>query len=135
MNKAAFSLINYRFEKVKIDFSKKDSNSLDISFSTSGKFISKESVFELKFVFAAHSGDVSNSFVEIECIALFRFENDLQFEDIPTYFYRNSIAIIFPYVRAFVSTVTLQANIPPIVLPTMNLSSLEVPLRENTVTI
>lgn len=133
MNKAAFSLDNYKFEKVKIDFSKKTSNSLNIGFSPSGKFITKESTFELKFNFVAHSGEIENPFVEIECIALFKFEDKIQFEDIPTYFYRNSIAIIFPYVRAYISTVTLQANIPPIVLPTMNLSALEAPLKENTV--
>lgn len=50
----------------------------------------------------------------------------------PSYFYRNSIAIVFPYIRAFISTVTLQANIPPIILPTMNLTSLEIPLKQNT---
>lgn len=42
------------------------------------------------------------------------------------------MAILFPYIRAFVSTVTLQANVMPILLPTVNLSSLESRLRENT---
>lgn len=135
MNKAAFSLDNYRFEKVNIDFSKRTSNSLDIAFSPSGRFISNESVFELKFKFSAHNGEVGEAFVEVECVALFKFEENLQFENIPTYFYRNSIALIFPYMRAFISTVTLQANIPPIIVPTMNLSSLETPLKENTVNI
>lgn len=41
------------------------------------------------------------------------FESARTLEDIPDYFYANSIAILFPYVRAFVSTVSLQANIPP----------------------
>ena len=49
-------------------------------------------------------------------------------------FISNSIAILFPYVRAFVSTLTLQANIKPILLPTLNLSSLQDILRENTTT-
>ncbi len=70
---------------------------------------------------------------QIKCIAIFEFEDKINFEDIPSYFYINSIAILFPYVRAFVSTVTLQANIPPIVLPTMNISSLGKPLKESTV--
>ncbi len=122
-------------KKLTLTFQKKTSNSLDIAFSPFGKFISKKSVFELKFKVAAHNGEVADAFVEIECIAFFKFEDGLQFENIPTYFYRNSIALIFPYVRAFISTVTLQANIPPIILPTMNLSSLEIPLKENTVNI
>ncbi|MBK7039827.1 MAG: protein-export chaperone SecB [Bacteroidetes bacterium] len=55
--------------------------------------------------------------------------------EIPTFFYKNCIAIIFPYLRAFLSTLTLQANVKPLILPLMNLSGLEKPLIENTVLI
>lgn len=133
MNKAAFSLEQYRFEKIEIDFSKKESNDLDIGFSPTGKFYTEKAIYELNFKFVAHNGNPDNAFVKIECIANFKFEDGILFDDIPSYFYRNSIAILFPYIRAFISTVTLQANIPPIVLPTMNLSSLEEPLKKNTV--
>ncbi|SEH72150.1 protein-export chaperone SecB [Epilithonimonas hominis] len=129
-NKAAFSLENYYFSKVDINLENKKSNDIQISFAPSGKFIAESSSYELKFIFNALTND--SQFIIIECIAKFNFENVNSFDEIPTYFYRNSIAIIFPYVRAFISTVTLQANIPPVVLPTMNLSSLEKPLRENT---
>lgn len=44
-------------------------------------------------------------------------------DDIPEYFYANSIAILFPYIRVFVSTVTLQANIKPIVLQHITITS------------
>lgn len=132
MKKAAFSLKEYMFDKVKIDFAKKTSNELDIDFNPYGVFKANESVFELKFVFNAHNGNIENSFVEIQCIANFKFEDNITFEEIPSYFFRNSIAILFPYVRAFISTVTLQANISPVILPTMNLSELEKPLKENT---
>ncbi|MGX9986849.1 hypothetical protein [Soonwooa purpurea] len=132
-NKAAFSLENYHFSKVSISLENKTSNDIQISFNPSGRFISESSSYELKFIFNALTND--SPFVEIECVANFKFENVSGFDEIPTYFYRNSIAIIFPYVRAFISTVTLQANIPPVVLPTMNLSSLEKPLRDHTVLI
>ncbi|HLO91987.1 MAG TPA: hypothetical protein VK172_12560 [Lentimicrobium sp.] len=75
---------------------------------------------------------MNKPFIKIDCVATYRFQEKLNFQDIPPYFYQNSIAILFPYVRAFVSTVTLQANIGPILLPTMNLSELESPLRDNT---
>ncbi len=132
-NKAAFSLENYHFSRVDINFENKKSNDIQISFDPSGKFNLESSVYELKFIFNASTDD--SSFVMIECIANFKFESVNNFDDIPSYFYRNSIAIIFPYVRAFISTVTLQANIPPVVLPTMNLSTLEKPLKENTIQI
>ncbi len=135
MKRAAFSLTNYRFEKVNIDFTNKTSNEISILFEPSGKFYSKKSSFELTIVFFAFNNKPENPFVNIQCNAIFEFEDTINFNDIPSYFYRNSIAIIFPYIRAFISTVTLQANIPPIILPTMNLSSLEEPLKENTVSI
>lgn len=132
MNKAAFYLDNYRFEKVYIDFSKKTSNDLDISFDPKGIFDGEKNEFKLIIKFSSKSGQSKENFVEIECHSIFKFEENTEFEEIPTYFYRNSIAIIFPYIRAFIGSVTLQANIPPLVLPTLNLSALEIPLKENT---
>jgi len=132
MKKAAFYLDKYSFYKIQIDFSKKLSSDLDISFDPKGVFNSKTSEFELKIAFTSKSKESNEKFIFIECIAIFKFEDVNDFKEIPTYFYRNCIAIIFPYIRAFISTVTLQANIPPLVLPTLNLSALEQPLKENT---
>jgi len=133
MNKAAFSLVQYRFERINIDFSKNKAKQLEIGFNPSGKFYLKNFTFELTFSFIAYTDGIENPFIEIECISLFKFQDKLTFAEIPPYFYRNSIAIIFPYIRAFISTVTLQANIPPLIFPTMNLSDLEEPLRSKTI--
>jgi len=40
---------------------------------------------------------------------------------------------MFPYIRAFVSTLTLQANTKLLKLGLMNLSELEEPLKKNTI--
>lgn len=37
---------------------------------------------------------------------------------------RNAIAILYPYVRAIVSTYTANANIPPLILPAINVNKL-----------
>ena len=70
--------------------------------------------------------------VGVSCVASFSFENVHELSDIPDYFYPNSIAILFPYIRAFVSTMSLQANIQPILLPTVNLIGLTDDLKNNT---
>ncbi len=134
MNKAAFSLEVYSFNKVNIDFDVNSKNELQINFKPFGLFkqSESESFYELKIVFTAADKDSQKHMVEIECNAIFKFSTKIEFSEIPSYFYNNSIAIIFPYIRAFISTVTLQANYQPLVLPTMNLSSLADPLRENT---
>jgi preprotein translocase subunit SecB len=132
MNKAAFSLDNYFFKKILIDLSLNKSEEFMIDFNPSGEFNEENSTFELFFTFKAKNKNEKKPFIQIECVSQFKFAESVKIDEIPPYFYVNSIAIIFPYMRAFVSTVTLQSNIPPIVLPTMNLTDLAVPLKKNT---
>lgn len=135
MKTATFSLLKYSFDKVSIDYSLKESdNKININFEPRGIFTQKidKSIYKLTFIFSANNNENTQPFVEIECNAIFSFAEPITFENIPIYFYGNSIAILFPYIRAFISTVTLQANHSPLVIPTMNLSSLEEPLRKNT---
>ena len=131
---AAFSLEEYVFNKVSIDIDTNEKGGvLNLDFQPSGMFTRGEtnSTFELQLVFTANN-EQNTVKIAVHGKAKFKFVRNIAFEEIPAYFYKNSIAIIFPYVRAFLSTVTLQANIPAIILPTMNLSSLESRLRENT---
>jgi preprotein translocase subunit SecB len=132
MEPAVFSLKNYFFEKVQLDFSKIKSNSFNLDINPSGKFFQKSGTFELTFEFSANESENNETVIFVLCRAEFYFKNVATFKDIPAYFYTNSIAILFPYIRAFVSTLTLQANRAPIIIPIMNLASLEATLRSNT---
>ena len=134
MQKAAFSIINYQFDKVNINLSNRTSNDLTLKFVTSGIYLNQDTTFELTFSVNVFNNDnLDNPFVFIQCVGIFQFENIDSFENIPEFFYRNSIAILFPYVRAYIRLVTTQANVPGIILPTYNLSSLEEDLRKNTI--
>lgn len=132
MQKAAFSIINYQFDKVSIDLSNHNNKDLSLSFDTSGIYFNENQNFELRFVVKVAQNADENPFAEISCKGTFKFENIESFENIPEFFYRNSIAILFPYVRAYLSLVTTQANVPGIILPTLNLSNLETELKKNT---
>ncbi len=126
MERAAFSLVNYKFDKVYLNFENKISSEIEVDFTPSGLFTSNPSSVELNLLFSAFNhGRKQNPYIEIRCVALFQSDKPLTLEEIPVFFYSNSIAIIFPYIRSFISTVTLQANIiPPILLPTWNLTAL-----------
>lgn len=118
---------NYQFTKVEMDFDKPISDNLSLGLKPRGVFDSNALEYHLFFEFVARSG--RHKLIHITCKALFTLSSS----DIPDYFYANSIAIVFPYIRAFVSTISLQANIGrPIVLPTYNLSSLKDQLLANT---
>lgn len=136
MQKAAFSIVNFMFDKVNIDLSNHKNKELSLSFDTSGNFIKKEneSLYELTFGIKVFNNDQNDSpFVSVRCVGFFNFDNVSEITDIPDFFYRNAIAILFPYVRAYVSLITSQANLPGIILPTLNLSHLEEDLRKNTI--
>lgn len=133
MQKAAFSIINYQFDKVLIDLSQHQSGELNLGFETSGIFTSENKTFELTFLVIVKHNEEESPFAQIRCKGNFQFENVNSFEEIPDFFFRNSVAILFPYVRAYLSLVTTQANVPGIILPTLNLSHLENDLRKNTI--
>lgn len=130
-DKAVFSLNGYHFNRVDLNLDNlKPNATLDINFAPSGKFNQAKHTFALSFAFKATCNDVDVVFVN--CMAEFEFKDELKFEEIPEFFYGNSIAILFPYIRSMVSTITLQANIQPLILPILNLVSLKDQLKANT---
>ena len=135
MKEALFGLEGYNFPKVMLDFSNVQplNNSYKLAIEPEGEFDAQAGKFTLTFRFVAmiQVGEEMKSCVEVVCVGLFTFKDVRAVEDIPSYFYANSIAILFPYVRAFVSTLSLQANYTPIVLPTMNLSDLSTVLKKH----
>ncbi|QQT43361.1 Preprotein translocase subunit SecB [Sphingobacterium multivorum] len=132
MEQASFKISNYRFTKTILDFSYHNGEELEISFVVSGQFIKSQSKYDLNFTFNGSSKGFEEPFVTVDCIATFQFTNVSSLSEVPNYFFRNSIALLFPYVRAYISMITLQSNTRPIVLPTLNLSALEEPLKNNS---
>lgn len=136
MTPAVFTLKKYIFDKVSLNLENLSSGStLSLNIEPWGSYNQETGEYLLSFLFEASQKDNNNSnaVVSIQCNASFCFQKPPKEEDFPQVFYANSIAILFPYIRAFVSTVTLQANlVPPIILPTMNLTSLGERLKSNT---
>lgn len=133
MQKAVFSITRYYFEKVNIDLVNHSSKEMSLNFETSGLYNQVNSSFDLTFSVKVFNNETpENVFAYVKCIGSFQFDNVNNLDEIPDFFYRNSIAILFPFVRAYVSIVTTQANVPGIMLPTLNLTSLEEKLKLNT---
>lgn len=133
MEIARFALVSYKFDKVSLNLEELKANTtFAINFKPSGVFNNEKKTYELTFLFTAIDSTSQKDIISIRCKAIFSFNEVSTIDDIPSFFYNNAIAILFPYIRAFVSTVTLQANIQPLVLPTLNLSDLQNTLKANT---
>lgn len=135
VSRGSFSFESHSFDRASINFDRfKPGDRLEVEFDPSGVYYEAKGQYVLHFVFTAIDSSSSDRsvVVDVSCNAHFSFENAPLYEDLPDYFFPNSIAIVYPYVRAFVSSLTLLANVAPIVLPTLNLSTLESVLRQNT---
>lgn len=135
MEKTAFSFQNYYFTKARIEFPKQTRNQLNVKFSPKGEFFKENSMFKLNLgvIVSSCENESETNIIEIDCHSEFIFSEKIDLCSIPGFFYPNSIAIVFPYIRAFISTLSLQANMKPIILPTMNLTSLQEELKNNTI--
>lgn len=133
--KAVFSLEKFKFSKFSFDDSHiKPEGKGQFRLDTSGTFYPSESIYKLEFIFDAFDSDFPDEpFISVNLQADFTFVDEVKtLEEIPEYFYTNSIAILYPYLRSFISSLTVQANEHPIILPAMNLSKLGDPLKEKT---
>lgn len=130
----------FEFESFKVPyFIFKESNvktsEVKIGFLPSGKYYLSDSKYELKLRVIAHNIDNSDDkpIFKLTVVGVFKFKpENTQLENIPKFFYKNAIAIVFPYVRAFIFTMTAQSNTRVVKLGLMNLSNLEQPLMDNT---
>jgi len=131
--KASFSFVSFKVPRFSFDDNNHKGEQLKLGFMPKGHFVSKSGEFELSIKFVASENMESDKPVlELNAIAVFKFDSSIPFSEIPEFFYNNSIAIMFPYIRAFVSTLTLQANTKLLKLGLMNLTGLEEQLKSNT---
>jgi preprotein translocase subunit SecB len=132
---ASFSLSTYRINEFSYKHEEENGKKIDLDFEPSGAYNSENGFFLLQFNFRAFYEGDGIEIVNVSLEADFKFNENIPFEEIPDFFYLNSIAIVFPYLRAFVSTLTSLANVRQVLLPVLNLSSLQGILKEHTVEI
>ncbi len=58
-------------------------------------------------------------------------DKDLSEEQIITFYKRNAVAILFPYLRSLVSDLTSKGSEPPIIIPTINVAAMVNDFKEN----
>ncbi len=131
---ASFSFNTYNFDEIHFSANMIDqSKPVNINFEPSCVFSKEKSAGYLCLKVAVLSEGKVSPFCMVSCNAVFVFNDVNSVEEIPDYFYTNSIAIVYPYVRAMVSLMSVQANVgQPIVLPVLNLTPLKETLKQNT---
>lgn len=102
---------------------------LSVGFKSEGKLDFEKGKFNLELgIFISDSTEALK--IEIDSIGYFNFEN-LDKDSLSNFLFVNAPAILFPYLRAYISSLTTLSGIRPIILPTLNLTSLREDLESN----
>ena len=127
-----FQFKGYRINRSLIELDENSNfENLKIAFAVSGLVKRVENLFILNLSITIKNNE-NNLNIEVDTIANFLFEKVENIDDISSFFYNNSSAILFPYIRAYISTLTNLSGNRSITLPTMNLTNLADELRANT---
>lgn len=124
-------IAQFRFKGYKVLSSSiqiKDDNKLNtdlnIEFSRKNTIDNGKSNFKLELNTKITNNDESIS-INILTVGFFDFDKELPDGLKEIFFQSNAVAILFPYIRAYISTLTSLSGISPITLPTLNLSKIE----------
>ena len=132
---SSFQFKGYRIERSLIELkSAKVGENFNISFDSKGIVDKAESTYQLNLkAYIKDKEDTIN--IEVDIVSFFVFDNLIEKNQLEKLFYMNAPAIIFPYLRSYITTLTVLSGIDPVILPTLNLSALGKELEENTVEI
>ena len=61
-----------------------------------------------------------NLMLTLRIVGFFKYEGD-SVDEINQFLYMNGPAILFPYVRSYVSNLTALSGVSPIIMPTLNM--------------
>ncbi|HKK62728.1 MAG TPA: protein-export chaperone SecB [Bacteroidales bacterium] len=104
---------------------------MSLSFNPRGLINKDESNFQLQL--SVKIGDENNVInIEIEAVANYSFDQQIGVETLDKLFYVNAPALLFPYIRAYISTLTNLSGFEPVNLPTLNMTKLGSDLKKNT---
>ena len=129
VTQASFKFTKFTIKESHIVVREDGDNDFELSFVPSGIVFPSENRFELEIIFEAID---KNELVEVKVIShsLFKYSN---IPDVTNskFLTENASAIVFPYIRAYISTLTVQSGITPIILPTLNLTGMGETLKKN----
>lgn len=130
--KSAFKFEKYNILRTIINRKSDETpKSLQIGFEPKGTHFKENGRFELSLGVRIED-EGKNLLIEVDTIATYVLEGEVSDKILQTFFYINAPAILFPYIRAYIATLTTLSGMAPINLPTLNLTQLAPELEKNT---
>lgn len=121
---AKFRFLNFSITEshIKIEPSEVTEYSLDINVDQTVYENEEEGKMKLELTVMV-SDEKKQVDITVKANGIFEYDKDIDEKAKKNFFTLNAPAILFPYVRAYVSSLTALSGMPPITLPTINLAS------------
>jgi len=107
---------------------------INISLNPNGVYIKPDSSYQLTIDLNV-SDEQKNFNIDVKAIGFFEIKHGEEESTLTNYFYTNAPAIIFPYIRSYISAVSALSGLETVNLPIMNLSRFKDTLKTNTIII
>lgn len=119
---AKFRFKDYKIVEASIHISPDGIISNDMSVEIKPQNCVSDSDLNYKLQLDINISNSENQFsVFVSIVGLFEFDSDLEPEAKENFFKINAPSILFPYVRAYISTLTSLSGMVPVILPTINI--------------
>lgn len=129
VKQARFRLKNYIITETVIRLTRKTiGKDIQVGISPEGKLNEKDKSFTLTLKVVVKD-DKKNLNISLSIDGVFEYDTDSMQELLP-FICNNAPAILFPYIRAYISNITALGGIAPIILPTLNLESVGKTLKD-----
>jgi preprotein translocase subunit SecB len=126
--KSSFQFQGYKVLKSLIELNGINNEELTLNFEPKGVLNNVHNTFTLEML--VHIFDEAKN-INIEVIFEGEYNIVERDDNLKSFLFTNAPAILFPYIRAFISTLTALSGSSQITLPTMNLSNLKDKLSNN----
>ncbi|RYY07263.1 MAG: protein export chaperone secb [Sphingobacteriaceae bacterium] len=130
---ASIQFINFLVKESHLSFKEPGKQKIAVTFSAKGYIFKEISQFHLQLEVTINEEEGKFE-IHLETESIFEYPKNANLE-----FYKNSLfivnapAIVFPYLRAYITNLTALSGIPVLTIPTFNLSNLGESLKNNIV--
>lgn len=129
--KSAFRLDQFIIQDFSIKRKPHPQDKVDLSINPGGLHLKYKNEFHLTL--EVEIRDTNESYtIQLRALGIFKLKPDEGDDRLSNYFYTNAPAIIFPYVRSYISAITALTGLNTVNLPVMNLSGLRETLKKQT---
>jgi preprotein translocase subunit SecB len=133
IQEASIQFLNFVIRESHIVYRQEGQYKINIDFDPKGHILTNLNQFHLEL--GVKIVDEEEKFeINLHTISVFTYPEDADLEEYKNgLFIQNAPAIIFPYLRAYVSTLTALSGMPTLTLPTLNIMAIGDILRKNIV--